>query len=176
MKANITLEISKEDLAYELQNLVSEIASDEVRSMVKKTAQELVKQEIKKIIAPVVDDYLKSALVGSDEYNRNSISRRDIDSYIKRVISDYMDEPCYLYSKSSQKLSEKYCRSNGDRTTRSELWVIEKAREYAKTELFDYINNSVETKLKAIMPSKEEIDAIIKSKIVEQVKAGEPHD
>jgi hypothetical protein len=171
MKANITLELSKDDLNYELENLISEIASDQINSMVRKTAEELVRKEVQRIIAPIVDNYLETALVGREyEYHGSHITRRPVDEFIKRVIIDYLDEPCYVYDDKSSKLHEKYNTSShgGSKTTRAELWVIEKARKYTKEELFGELDKNIENKLKTLLPTKDEINEIIKSRLAEK--------
>ncbi|MEK5524112.1 hypothetical protein [Heyndrickxia sp. FSL W8-0423] len=169
MKANISLEIGKEDLEYELQNLVSQIASEEIERMVKQQAQEMVKEEVKKIISPIVDDYLKTVIVGEEyqSYHSSKPPRLEVDKYIKRVLQDYLDEPCYKFSRDSSKLSEKYrpSSSGGDRTTRAEHWINDKVKQYVDKELFQKIENRIEETVKAVTPNEEEIQEIIKREI-----------
>jgi hypothetical protein len=169
MKANITLEIRKEDLEYELRDLISEIASEEIKVMVRKQAQEMVREEVKKIISPIVDSYLQTAIVGEEywSHHSNKPPRMEVDKYIKRTLQDYLDEPCYRYSKTSTKLSEKYMPSSsgGDRTTRAEHWILDKVREYADKELFLKIENKVTETVKSVIPNDDDIQEIIKRQI-----------
>jgi hypothetical protein len=168
MKANITLEIRKEDLEYELQELISEIASEEIKAMVRKQAQEMVREEVKKIISPIVDSYLQTAIVGEEySHHSNKPPRMEVDKYIKRTLQDYLDEPCYKFSRDSSKLSEKYrpSSSGGDRTTRAEHWIMDKTRAYVDKELFIKIESRIEETVKSIIPKEEQIQEIIKREI-----------
>lgn len=167
MKANISLEMSKDDLHYELQNLVSEIASEEIEKMVKEQAQELVKEELKKIISPIVDSYLQTAIVGEEyqSFHSKKPPRTEVDRYIRRTLQDYLDEPCFTFSKSSEKLSERYKPSSDRGTTRAEYWIFDKVEEYAKTELYQKINKQVEEIARAVLPNEEEIQEIIKREV-----------
>lgn len=168
LKANINLELSKEDLNYELQNLVSEIATEQIKKMVKKEAESMVKQEVKRIISPIVDSYLENALVGREyiSYHSNDISRRNVDEYIKSIIVSYLDEPVYVYSKNSSELSKRYWKSsdNSDKT-RAERWVNEKAKEFIDNGLFKNIESEIEDIVKSLTPSEEEIQEIIKREV-----------
>lgn len=169
MKANVVLEIEKEDLNYELKELISEIASTEIRKMVKETAQRLVEEEVKSIISPIVNSYLEEAVVGREytsAYDRIP-NRRDVDKYIKTVLMNYLDEPCYLYSKSSNKLAERYTPSSqgGEKTTRAEHWIMDKTRKYAETELFAVLDEMLKEVASKIIPSEERIQEIIKAEL-----------
>jgi hypothetical protein len=168
MKANINLELSKDDLNCELENLVAEIAAEQIKKMVKDTAKELVEKEVKRIVSPIVDSYLQAAIVGREyECNSNHIPKCEVDKYIKRTLQNYLDEPCYLYSKSSSNLSKRYksSSSGGEKTTRAEHWIRDKVREYADTEIFFKIEKSIQVSINKIAPSKEELNEIIKKEI-----------
>ncbi|MNW51987.1 hypothetical protein D3C74_294880 [compost metagenome] len=164
MEANITMKLDKEDLSYELRELVEQLATDEIERMVKAEAEQMVKEEVRRIVAPIVDSYLDKAKVGSEirsAHDRGPF-RNEADVFIKRIIQAYLDEEVYLYAKDSEKLSEKYAISSGyGNKTRAELWVIEKARNYADTELLGKMNEHIDQTLKEIMPSKEQIQAMI---------------
>jgi hypothetical protein len=172
MKANISLEISKEDLNYELENLVSEIASEHIGKLVKDKAESMVEHEVKRIIAPIVDSYLKTVIVGEEHrsYHSDKPPRTDVDTYIKRTLQKYLDEPCYHYSKTASKLSEKYrpSSSGGTNTTRAEYWIMDKVREYADKELFQKIDARIAETVTAILPSEDEIQKIIRREIQEK--------
>lgn len=172
MKANINLEIDKEDLNYELRNLVEEIAADEIEKLVKTHAEQMVKEEVKRIISPIVDSYLESADVGREySYHSDVVSRRNVDEYIKTIIIRYLDEPVYLYSRSSSKLSERYNKSSEkSEATRSERWVNEKAREFVDKELFVKLENRIDEVVKSLVPSEEKINEIIKNELHEKFK------
>ncbi|CAM4018363.1 hypothetical protein [Mesobacillus zeae] len=169
MKANINLEISKEDLNYELENLVSQIASEQIGKLVKEKAESMVEQEVKRIIAPIVDSYLQTIIVGEEDFSYHCTKprRTDVDTYIKKTLQKYLDEPCYKYSKTSNTLSGRYMKSSpsGDKTTRAEHWIMDKTREYADNELFQKIDKRVEETVKSVIPNEEEIQEIIKREI-----------
>lgn len=169
MKANINLELSKSDLNYELECLVSEIASEQVNKLVKEKAEELVENEVKRIIEPIVDSYLRTVVVG-EEYRSmydDKPPRSDVDKYIKRILQNYLDEPCFVFSKTSSKLGERYMPSSsgGSKTTGAEYWIIDKVREYTNTELFEKIEDAIDNKIKQIVPSEDQIQEIIKNEI-----------
>jgi hypothetical protein len=173
MKANINLEIYKEDLNCELENLVSEIASEQIKKLVKEKAEKLVEQEVKRIVSPIVDSYLEDAQVGREyiSYHSNDVSRRNVDEYIKRIIKDYLDEPVYLYSKDSSELSKRYWKSSEKSgKTRAERWVTEKARRFVDNELFVKIENTMDQVVKTLIPSEETINEIIKNEVKERFK------
>ncbi|MCC2250056.1 hypothetical protein JUJ52_08760 [Virgibacillus sp. AGTR] len=169
MKANINLEINKEDLNYELECLVSKVASEQVKKMVREQATDMVREEVEKIIAPIVDSYLKTAIVG-EEYkpiHSDKPPRTEVDKYIKRTLQNYLDEPCFRYSNTASKLGEKYMPSSsgGTKTTRAEYWIMDKAREYADKELFSKIDSQIEETIKSVIPTGEQIQEMIKQEI-----------
>ncbi|MCM3783690.1 hypothetical protein M3231_11965 [Neobacillus mesonae] len=171
MKANVNLEIDKDDLSYELNALVREIAEEEVRKMVKQHAEALVKEEIKRIIAPIVDDYLESAEVGRKHisYHEKGPSRRNIDDFVKRIIKDYLDEPVYLYSKDSEKISEKYnISSQKHDKTRAELWVINKTIKFVDNEVFPALEARLKEVAEAILPNEKQMQEIIKAEVLKK--------
>jgi hypothetical protein len=172
MKANINLELGKDDLKYELENLVSEIASEQIEKLVRQKAEYMVEQEVKKIIAPIVDSYLQTVIVGEEHlsYHSNKPPRTDVDTYIKRTLQNYLDEPCYRYSKLSNKLSERYAHSSGDKTTRAEYWIMDKVEEYVNNELFNKLETKINEIIKSITPNDEQIQEIIKKEIMEKFK------
>lgn len=169
MKANIALEIDKDDLNYELENLVSSIAAEEIKKMVRKKAEALVEQEVKKIIGPIVDSYLNKVIIGEEfaSIHSNRPSRTEVDRYIKRVLQDYLDEPCFTFNKDSNELAKRYMKSSsrGERTTRAERWVMDKTREFADKELFAKIESQIEKTVKTVIPTDEQIQEIIKKEI-----------
>lgn len=169
MKANINLKINKEDLNYELECLVSKVASEQVKKMVREQATEMVREEVEKIIAPIVDSYLKTAIVGEEYKSIHSDKppRTEVDKYIKRTLQNYLDEPCFRYSNTASKLGEKYMPSSsgGTKTTRAEYWIMDKAREYADKELFSKIDSQIEETIKSVIPTGEQIQEMIKQEI-----------
>ena len=54
MKAEIKLEIQKEDILEELSGLVRELAESEITKMIREQAQKMVQKEIDKILHPLV--------------------------------------------------------------------------------------------------------------------------
>jgi len=172
MKATVNLEIDKEDLNYELKELIAEIASSEVTRLVRETAQKMVEEEVKKIVGPIVDKYLETALVGREfNYHEKNISKRPVDEYIQCVINKYLSEPVYHYSKTSNDLSKKYMPSSsgGEKKTRAEQWVTEKAQQYVDNELFAILEAKLNEVAKHIIPSEERIQEIIKAEMKRMV-------
>ena len=177
MKGNIQLEISTDELRYELQSFIEKIAKGEVTRLVAETAKSLVEVEVKKIIAPIVDKHLETALVGRDyEYHEwGQITKRPIDDFIVTVLKKYLDEPVYHYSKNSNELSKKYMPSSrgGEKKTRAEQWVTSKAQEYVDTQLFPEMEQEMNEIIAKIVPNKDQIQEIIKAEIRRMVENGE---
>ena len=172
MEANIILKIEKEDLNNELNELVVSLASEEVSRMVRQVAQEMVEKEVKRIVAPIVDKYLETALVGREfNYHEGNISKRPVDEYIQSVLNKYLSEPVYHYSKTSNDLSKKYAPSSsgGERKTRAEQWVTEKAEQYVDKELFPRLERKLTDITTQIIPSDERIQEIIKAELKRMV-------
>lgn len=164
MEANVTMNLGTEELSYELRGVIESIAKDEIKRMVKTEAEQMVKEEVRRIVSPIVDSYLEKAMVGSEVRSAHDRGpfRNEADVFIKRIIQSYLDEPVYLYSKDSDKLSEKYAiSSDSGSKTRAEMWVVEKARKYADTELLGKMHDHIDQTLKEIMPSEEQIQAMI---------------
>lgn len=173
MKANVTLEIDKEDLNYELRELVRELAGEEVRRMVKAQAQSMVEEEVKRIVAPIVDEYLRDAEVGREHisYHDKGPRRGNVDAFIKRIIKDYLDEPVYVYSKLSEKISERYhitsSKSMSDKT-RAELWVIQKSIEFVDKNVFPALEERIKKVAEVIVPSEEKIQELIRAEVLKK--------
>jgi hypothetical protein len=172
MKANISMEIYKEDLEHELQEVIRQIAGKEIKEMVKVFAEQMVKEAVGEIVKPIVDEYLEQALVGREHvsHHEKGPRRQPVDGYIKRIITDYLDEPVYRYSEKDNTISGKYARSSSvgsGEKTRAEMWIIEKTRKFADTELFGQIDIKLQDVASKIIPSEEKLQLMIR----EEVKA-----
>lgn len=170
MKANINLEIDKEDLNEELRDLVKRIAASEIKEMVKSTAEQMVKEAVSEIVKPIVDEYLEQALVGRlhISHHEKGPNRRPVDDYIKWIITAYLDEPVYRYSDRDNTISGKFARSSSvssGEKTRAEMWIIEKARKFADTELFAPLELKLQDVANKIIPSEEKLQEIIKAEV-----------
>lgn len=169
MKANMQVEIDSEEISYYLKSVIQDIASKEIKQMVKSHAEEMVKEEVKRIISPIVDSYLETAMVGREHlsYHDTDVSRRNIDDYIAAIMKRYLDEPVYLYSKSSSELSKRYNKDshNHGSRTRADYWVIEKVKQFADTELYGKIEKNIESVIASVIPNEDKIREMIKEEI-----------
>jgi len=169
MKANINLELDKEDLTYELSNLVSEIATKDITRLVKEKAEKMIEQEIERIISPIVDNYLQNALIGREHlsyHDNSSIHRTDVNKYIERTLQRYLDEPSYRFSNTSSEMSKRYMKSSDKGSkTRAELWVNEKVIKCVDEVLFKKMEDKIEATISEIVPTEEMIEEIIKREI-----------
>ena len=168
MKANIEIEIGSEEITYSLKEVIREIAETEIKQMVRQSAKDMVEIEVKNIIGPIIDKYLADILVGRKyEYHNQGPYQTEVDKYIKAVLVKYLDEPCYAYSKTSTKLSEKYHPSSqgGDKVTRAEHWIIDKTREYAETVLFVKLDKKIQEVSNKLIPNEEKMNEMIKENL-----------
>jgi hypothetical protein len=168
VKANIEIEIGSEEIGYSLKEVIREIAENEIKQMVRQSAKEMVEQEVRNIIAPIIDKYLSDILVGRKyEYHNQAPYQTEVDKYIKAVLVKYLDEPSYAYSKTSNKLSERYAPSSsgGNKVTRAELWIIDKTREYAETELFVKLDKKIQDVSNRLIPNEEKMNEMIKDNL-----------
>lgn len=168
MKAKIDIEIGSEDINYTLKEVIEEIAESEIKQIVRQSAKEIVEQEVKNIIAPIIEKYLENVLVGRKyEYHNQAPYQTEVDQYIKAVLVKYLDEPSYAYSKTSNKLSERYAPSSsgGNKVTRAELWIIDKTREYAETELFVKLDKKIQDVAGKLIPNEEKMNEMIKENL-----------
>lgn len=172
MRASMEIELHSDDIQAELKEVIQEIAEEEIRKMVRTQAQEMVKESVTKIIAPIVDEYLKVAIVGHDYCSNWEVRKADVDKYIKNTLINYLNEPVYLYSKNSNKLSERYMGSsdNGDKRSRAEHWVTDIAQKFANEELWVKLERSIQATINAITPSEDELNNILRKEISERLK------
>jgi hypothetical protein len=172
MKANINIEIGQSIIIEELREVIQELVEEEIKNMVKTQAQKMVEESVKNIITPIVNDYLKTAIIGRDYVDRWEVRKKEVDKYIKDVLINYLNEPCYQYNKSTNKLSEKYKPSsqNGDKRTRAEHWVTDIAIKVADEELWQKIERTIQFSINAITPSEEELKNILRKEIQERIK------
>ena len=113
MKAKIELEINKDDLSYELKELVRELAEDEIRAMIKQQANEMVRAEIDKILHPLVIRVLTEDKFDFNTGYHSYTSKAKLDEKLESMVIGYMNRPSYLYSKDKRKPSERYAASSG---------------------------------------------------------------
>lgn len=113
MNAKVELEISKNELSDELENLVREIAEQEIIKLVNKKANELVKNEIDKILQPLVLSVLTENKFDFETGYHSYLDKRKLDDKLKSMVVSYLDNPNYLYSRTSVKPSERYKPGQG---------------------------------------------------------------
>jgi hypothetical protein len=143
MKAKVELEIEKEDLAYELNELVKQLSESEIRKMIKEQAREMVKVEVEKIVGPLVEKYLKEEKFehGNNSWNANS----SIEDRVKNSVIGYLNEPVYLYSKDNKEPSKRYVRSSSNDKSRITRIV--------EDQIMFYVDETFTEKVKEIVSS-----------------------
>lgn len=160
MKAKVELEIDKDDLTYELKELVREIAESEIRGMIKQSAKEMVTAEIDKILHPLVLKVLTEEKfdfrTGYHDYN----DKYSLDNKLKSMVVDYMNRPSYLYSSDRRTPSERYMPSSSGGDNMSLINHI------VKDEIKFYVDTNFVPKVKALV---EEL-VINKKQIEESLK------
>lgn len=168
MKANIEIEIGGEDIGYSLKEVIREIAESEIKQMVRQSAKLMIEEEIKRVISPIVDSYLENAIVGRElgYHQRDGIRQTNVDSYIRSVLKNYLDESTYHYSQTNETLQGRYAVSSqkGD-VTRAERWIVEKVRKYADTELFEKLDKRLKEVAERLIPNEEKMQEIIKAEV-----------
>lgn len=166
MKAEIKLEIEKEDLNQELKNLVKKTAQDELKKMINEQAKEMVKEEINKILHPLV---LQQLTEGEFYFNDSYLygNTQTIDDKIKGMVTKYLNTSNYLYSKSGKTPSEKYMPSSsgGEKTSLISHIVSDSVRDYVDTEFAPKVREMINE----IVQDKDKLQAVLKEQAKELV-------
>jgi hypothetical protein len=167
MKAEIKLEIDKEDLTYELKELVKELAETEIKKMIRELANEMVKEEIDKILHPLV---LKVLTEDKFDFNSGYMSfshKATLDEKLKNMTIAYLNRPSYLYSRDKRKPSERYSASSsgGENTALINHIVSDEIRLFVDTEFVPKVKEMIES----LVTDKKKIEDILKEQTRQMV-------
>lgn len=146
MKAKVELEIDKEDLLYELKELVSEKASPELKKMIKSHALPLITAEVDKVLLPVVASVLTnedlSFNYGYHNYPNNDKLKNRVEAFTK----SFLNKSVYDYNRDSKKPSERYAVSSSDSNdTLITCIVKDSIREYINEEFKPIVSEMIKT-------------------------------
>lgn len=168
MKAKVELEISKEDLEYELKELVSETAKPDIKKMIKTHAQPLIEAEVDKVLLPMVASVLTNEDLtfnyGYHDYPNDDKLKNRVESFTKQ----FLNKSVYLYSKTSTKPSDRYKSSNHGNTLIHSI-VFDCIKEYIDEEFKPQVSEMVKT----FMTNKKEMEILFKEqakKLLEEIK------
>ncbi len=174
MKANVQLEIDKDDLSYELKELISELATPEIKKMIKEIALPLVKKEVDKILEPLVVSTLSSEqlLFGSlDYYSGYDKSLSTLDNRVKAFMLGFLNKTVYKYNDSSRKPSEKYMTSSSDSDDTLITCVVKDAiKEFISNEFKPIVGEMLKSYISDIEKMKEIYTNEAKKLVLETIK------
>ena len=160
MEGKIDITIESEEIGYYLKEVIRELCQEEIIRMVKEAATEMVRAEIDKIIEPLVMNTLTN-----EKFDCTACySRRDgIDNRIKDAVVKFLDQPCYAYSKTATKPSERFQTSTGSKTSRLELFMQYAIEKYME----EHLTAKMAQLAKDYLQNKEEIEQIAREQTVE---------
>ena len=162
MKANVEVEIYEEELQEALNKSVSDSVQEELRKMVREQAKTAIQQQISLFLEPLVCSVLMNEKFEYDNGYRYSNTKIKLQEHVKRLVVGYLDEPCFLYSSSSKKPSER-CKRIERGTPRLHLFIEQSVKDY-----FDeHVTSTLKTKIKHLLDNKKELQSIAN----EQLKA-----
>lgn len=149
MKAKVELEIDKDDLSYELKELVAELATPEIKKMITSIALPLVKKEVDKILEPLVISTLSNEklLFGSlDYYGGYDKNLSTLDNRVSVFMKGFLNKTVYKYNDSSRRPSEKYMSSSsGSDDTLITCIVKDAIREFLSNEFKPIVSEMLKT-------------------------------
>lgn len=172
MKAEIKLEIGKEDLIYELKELVRELAETEIKKMIREQANEMVKEEIDKILHPLVLKVLTEEKFDFNSGYHSYTHKASLDEKLKNMTIAYLNRPSYLYSRDKRKPSERYSESSsgGEKTALINHIVSDEIRLFVDTEFVPKVKEMIE----ALVTDKKKIEEALKEQtrqmVLEKIK------
>jgi len=163
MEAKVELKIDKEDLSYELKELVSEIATPTIKKMLVQEALPMVKNEIDKILEPLVISTLKDEqlMFGNlDYYGGYDPKLSNLDKRVGAFIKGFLNKTVYKYNDTSREPSKRYMTSssNSDDTLISCI-VKDAIKEFISNEFKPMVVEMV----KDFVTNKEEMEKIYKN-------------
>jgi len=167
MKADIKLEIEKEDLNQELKSIVKKLVSEELKTMIKEQASKMIKDEINKILHPLVIQQLTE---GHFDFNNSYYSmadnKRTIDDKVKSMVVKYLNTPNYLYSKTAKFPSERYMVSSsiGNQPLICHI-ISDSINDYVDTEFAPKVREMITE----IIQDKDKLQSILKEQAKEIV-------
>lgn len=172
MKAEIKLEIQKEDILEELSGLVRELAESEITKMIREQAKKMVQKEIDKILHPLVLSVLTDGKFDFNSGYRDYKNKYSLDEKLKSITISYLNQPSYLYSKDKRIPSERYMKSStgGEDTSLINHIVSDEIRLFVDTEFAPKVKQMVEL----FVTDKEKIEATLKEQtrqmVLERIK------
>lgn len=159
MNAKIELEITKEDLNYELESLIEQTCKAEITKLINEKAKEMVGAEIDKILQPLVLSVLTENKFEFESGYNGYIHKATLDDKLKSLVVKYLDRPTYAYSQTSQKPSERYKPSDSGKPLLNRL---------VDDRIIAYIDDQFIPKIKPIVDSflneKNELEEVLKNK------------
>lgn len=168
MRGKVELEITAEDLQHQLRELVKETAGEEMTKMIRQTAEELVRKEIEKILEPLVLEVLTNEEFDFRDSYCGYKSKVELDDRIKSYVIGFLDQPCFEYSKSSSKPSERlHPSSQQDACSRLEYFLV-----FAIERYFDkHINEKMNVLVQKYLVDKGALQEIAKGQMKELLDA-----
>jgi hypothetical protein len=160
-EVKMEMNISDEELQYQVKQLVRELCESEIKKMIKNTAQSMVDKEISKIIHPLVLSELtegKHDFIGN---YHNYKHKGTLDSKLRIMIKKQLDLPVYNYNPEAKKLSQKYTAAHSDSNPSLIEMVV---KNEAEKIIFSTVVPEVETLVKKFIQDKEEIAKLVASK------------
>ena len=149
MKAKVELEIDKDDLSYELKELIAELATPEIKKMITSIALPLVKKEVDKILEPLVISTLseEKLLFGTlDYYGGYDKHLSMLDNRVNAFMKGFLNKTVYKYNENSRKPSEKYMSSSSNNDDTLITCIVKDAiREFLNSEFKLIITEMIKT-------------------------------
>lgn len=172
MKTTVNIDIQPEDLRYEMKEIISELVSEEIKAMTRTFAKKEVSKKIKEVLEPLVYSILSEEQLtfGNGNHNYGASHKANLDQRIKSNLISYLDEKCYEYSKTSDRISDRAMKSSSPSSgepSRMQIylnWVIE---EYVKENLIDKMREQ----LSEIVDVKEKLQKALNQQLTEMVNS-----
>jgi hypothetical protein len=171
MKAEIKLDINKEDLTYELKELIRELSETEIKKMIREQANEMVRNEIDKILNPLVLRVLTEEKFDFNTGYHNYTNKATLDDKLRSMTISYLNRPSYLYSREKRNPSERYASSSsgGESTALINHIVSDEIKLFVDTEFVpkvkEMINSLVTDKKKIEDTLKEQTRQMVLEKL-----------
>jgi len=164
MQANIAVEVHSDDISYHLREVITDLVGEEIKVLTNTLARDMVQQEIDKILEPLVISVLTkeefSFNRGYDYYHSGTA----VKGMTRLMVKDYLDQPCYSYSQSSNKPSGRLKKSS----SRSDPSRLEQFLRFAIERYFDeHIEAKMADLTKNYLQGKEAIEEIAKQKMTD---------
>jgi hypothetical protein len=167
-----TIEFTDSEILYELREVIKELFENKIESLIDDKANKIIEEEVENKLHPIIEKSLNNEkFIEHHGWRNDYTGEKTIDEIVKQVVSNYLNDRVYLYSRTSDTPSERYAKtssSNTDNPTRLEMFLIYCIERYIDKNIADKMENItksfIEQRGDILKVAKEQMQELLRKK------------